>query len=113
MPALPSLVDAERTLGCRPVVGLKETEGNLLGHNLCNIIDVDSVESPPHVGLGIVATAASHPASPRKVSLAKSLSGHPNIHTMFPTMCVRTPAEVAATQVMEANITLQETEEST
>jgi hypothetical protein len=94
--AFPSLVDAKRALGCRPAVGLKETDGNLFGHNLCYKTDIDSIEFPPLVGPGTVATAASRRASPRKVSSAKSLSGHPNVHTMFPTMRVRTPAKVAA-----------------
>jgi hypothetical protein len=89
----------------------KDLDGDYLGHNLCNKTDVDSIESPPLIGLGTVATADSHHIFPRKISSAKSLPGQPNICTMFLTMRVRTPAEVAAAQVMEANIALQETEE--
>jgi hypothetical protein len=109
--ALLSSVDAECALGCRPAVGLEEMDSNLLGHNLCNKTDVDSIEYPPLVGPGTIATAASRGASPRKVSLTKTLSGHPNICTIFPTMRVHTPAKVAAAQVIEINIVLQETEE--
>jgi hypothetical protein len=111
--ALPSSVVAECALGYRPAVGPKELDGNSLGNNLCNKTDVDSIESPPLIGPGTVVTAASHCPSPRKVSLAKSLSGHPNICTMFLTMCACTPAKVAAAQVMETNIALQVTEEAT
>jgi hypothetical protein len=100
-------------MGGRPAVGPKEMNGKCLGHNLCNTTDVDSVESPPLVGLGTVATGTSHHAPPRKVTLAKSLSGHPNIPTMFPTMHTRTPSKVAADQIMEADIAFQKTEKAT
>ena len=95
------------------MVGPKEMEGKLLGRNLCNKTDVDSVEFPPLVGPGTVATGTSRCAPPRKVTSAKSSSGHPNIHAMFPTMHARTPAKVAAAQIMEADIVLQKTEEAT
>ncbi len=45
--------------------------------------------------------------------MAKSVSGHPDIHTMFPTMRACMPAKIAAAQMMEANIALQDTEEAT
>jgi hypothetical protein len=45
--------------------------------------------------------------------LAKFLSGHPNICTMFLMMHARTPAKAAAAQVLEAIIALQETEDAT
>ncbi len=105
-----SSVVAECALGCRPAVRPKDSDSNSLGHDMCNKTDVDSVESIPFIGLDTVVTAASHCASPRKVSLAKSLSGHPN---MFLTMRACMPAKVAAAQVLEADIMLQETEEAT
>ncbi len=111
--ALPSLGDAKHAVGGRPAVGPKEMDGKLLGHNLCNKTDVDSIESLPLVGPGTVATGASRCAPPRRVTLAKSLSGHSNIRIMFPTMRAHMPAKVAAAQIMEANIVLQETEEAT
>jgi hypothetical protein len=111
--ALPSFVNAECALECRPAVGPKDSDGNSLGHNLCNKTDVDSIESPPLIGPGTIATDVSCRTSLRKISLAKSSSGHPNIGTMFPTMHARMPAKVAAAQVMEANIGLQRTEEAT
>ncbi len=92
----PSSGNSERALGSRPAVGPKEMHNKLLGHNLCNKTDVDSIEFPPLVGLGTVATAASRPTFPRKVSLVKSSSGQPNIRTMTPTIRARTPAKVAA-----------------
>jgi hypothetical protein len=111
--ALPSSVDAECALGCRPAVGTKELDGNSLGHNLCNKTDLDSVEALLRIGPGTVATASSLCASTRKNSLTKSSSGHPDICTIFLTMRARTPAKVAAAQVMEANIALKEAEEAT
>ncbi len=110
---LPSSVVAECALGCRPAVRPEDLDGNSLCHNLCNKTDADSVESPPLIGLGTVVTAASCCAPPRKVSLAKFLSGHPNICTMFLMMHARTPAKAAAAQVLEAIIALQETEDAT
>jgi hypothetical protein len=100
-------------MGGRPAVGPKEMDGKLLGYNLCNKTDVDSIKSLPLVGPGAVVTGTSCCAPPRKVTSAKSLSGHPNICTMFPTMSAHMSAKVAAAQIMEADIALQETEEAT
>jgi hypothetical protein len=86
------------------VVGPKEMEGKLLGRNLCNKTDVDSVEFPPLVGPGTVATGASHCAPPMKVTLVKSLSGHPNICTMFPTIPAHMPAKVASAYIMRPTL---------
>ncbi len=102
--ALLSSVVAECTLGCRPVVRPEDSEGNSLGHNLCNKTDIDFVEYPPFIGPGTVVTAASRHASPRKVSPVKFSSSHPNICAMFLTMRARMPAKVTAAQVLEANI---------
>ncbi len=104
---------AECALGCRPAVGPEDLDGNNLRHNLCKKTDIDSVESFPFIESGTVVTAASRHAPPRKVSLAKFLSGHPNIFTMFSTMRAFTPTEAATSQVLEANIALQETEDAT
>jgi hypothetical protein len=103
---LPSFLDAECALACRPAVGPEDSDSNFLGHNLCNKTDVESIESPPLIGPGTVASAAAHCASPMKMFTAKTLPGHPDICTMFPTMCACMPAKGAATQVMEANIVL-------
>jgi hypothetical protein len=114
--ALLSLLNAECALACRPAVEPRDLDSNFLGHNLCNKTDVDSISSPPLIRPGTAATAATAATcctSPRKHSLAQTLSSHPNIHTMFPTMQARMPAKVAVAQVMEANIALQETEEAT
>jgi hypothetical protein len=100
-------------MGGRPAVGPKERDGKLLGHNLCNKTDIDSIESLLLVGPGTVATGTSRRAPPRKVTLARSSSGHPDIRTKFLTMRACMPAKVAAAQIIEADIVLQETEEAT
>jgi hypothetical protein len=111
--ALPSFLDAKRALDCRPAVRHKRLDDNFLGHNLFNKTDIDSIESPPLIGPGTVATATARCTSLRKNSLAKTSSRHPDIHTMFPTMCAHIPAKVDAAQVMEDDIVLQEAEEAT
>jgi hypothetical protein len=100
-------------MGGRPAVGSKETDGKLLGHNLCNKTEVDSIASLPLVGPGTVATGTSCCTPPRKVTSAKSSSGHPDICTMFPMMHVCMPAKVAAAQMKEANTALQKTDKAT
>ena len=87
--------------------------GNLGCNLMCNKTVVNVVDSVHPDLRGDLAGTLSPPqcTSPLKTSPGNSSFDHPNIHTMFPAVRVRTPDKITAAQAMEDDIALQESEE--